>query len=59
MNFKLRPNKEKKITFEAKKKQNPVDMYFLLDLTGSMGTIKKKLETITDELMEVCKDSGK
>ena len=59
MELRLRPNNETSIPFEAKKKENPVDMYFLLDLTGSMGTIKKKLETITDELMEVCKDSGK
>ena len=51
--LKLRPNKEKKITFEAKKKDNPVDMYFLLDLTGSMTEIKKKLADITEGLMDV------
>ena len=51
--LKLRPNKEKKITFDAKKKDNPVDMYFLLDLTGSMTGIKKKLADITEGLMDV------
>ena len=59
MEIKLRPNNETPIPFKAKKKENPVDMYFLLDLTGSMGPIKTKLESITDELMEVCKDFGK
>ena len=51
--LKMRPNKEKNINFKAKKKQNPVDMYFLLDLTGSMRTIKQQLEDITEGLMEV------
>ena len=53
MHFKLRPNKEETITFEAKKKNNPVDMYFLLDLTHSMKETKENLAEITDGLIEV------
>ena len=53
LTHKLRPNKAKKIKFQAKKKDSPVDMYFLLDLTGSMSNIKNKLEDITVGLMEV------
>ena len=53
MELKLKPNNETLVTFRAKKIENPVDMYFLLDLTGSMETIKNELEDITDELMKV------
>ena len=51
--FKLRPNKERTIEIEAKKKDNPVDMYFLLDLTRSMKNVKENLAEITDGLMDV------
>ena len=53
--LKLRPNKEETVTFRAKKKENDIDMYFLLDLTSSMSKIKTKLGDITDDLMKVNK----
>ena len=49
--LKLRPKKEETVKFQAKKKENDIDMYFLLDLTSSMGKIKTKLGDITDDLM--------
>ena len=37
--LKQRPNWKNKVNFQAKKEQNAVDIYFLLDLTGKL--IKK------------------
>ena len=50
--LKLRPNMKHKLEFTAKKSENAVDIYFLLDLSGSMGLYKQQLETIPEKLVE-------
>jgi len=52
VNLKLRPNVKHKVKFTAKRAQNAVDIYFLLDLSGSMGPYKQQLETIPPRLVE-------
>ena len=53
INFKLRPNTEKKIEFQARRRQNALDMYFLLDLSSSMKASRKELISVPDELIKV------
>jgi len=47
----LRPKVKHTLKFTAKKSENAVDIYFLLDLSGSMGLYKKQLETIPEQLV--------
>jgi len=49
--LKLRPNVKHTLSFTVEKAENAVDIYFLLDLSGSMGLYKKQLETIPEELV--------
>ena len=42
-----------RLEFTASKADNPVDMYFLFDLSGSMGDKKKQLAIIAQRLAEV------
>ena len=51
--MRLRPNTEKNIPFKARRRQNALDMYFLLDLSGSMDDYRKQLETVPEKLIEV------
>jgi len=51
VNLKIRPNVKHKVKFTAKRAQNAVDIYFLLDLSGSMGPYKRQLETIPPQLV--------
>ena len=53
MSLKLRPNTEKEISFKARRKQNALDMYFLLDLSGSMENYRRQLEQVPEELIKV------
>ena len=48
----LRPKIKKTIEFTAKKKENAVDIYFLLDLSGSMNPYKKQLLSVPQELIQ-------
>ena len=52
INLKLRPKMKHILYFTAKSSVNPVDIYFLLDLTGSMKQFKKQLETIPEKLVK-------
>ena len=49
----IRPNIEHKFSFQAKKSENAVDIYFLLDVSGSMDPYKKQLEQVPEKLIEV------
>ena len=51
LKLKLRPKVKHTLNFTAKKSENAVDIYFLLDLSGSMGLYKKQLETIPEQLV--------
>lgn len=53
INFMLRPNTDKKIDFTARRRQNALDMYFLLDLSSSMKESQKELESVPEELIKV------
>ena len=47
------PTLHTRLEFTASKADNPVDMYFLFDLSGSMGDEKKQLAIIAQRLAEV------
>lgn len=51
VHLKLRPNSKLEFKFKAKKDQNAIDIYFLLDLSGSMNNYKKLLEDVPDKLI--------
>ena len=56
INVRLRPNMKHKVEFSAKKDQNPVDIYFLLDVTGSMKPYKEELTKVPDELVKTIQE---
>ena len=45
-----RPSVTNKIEFVAKRRVNPIDIYFMIDLTKSMETVKNKLATIVTNI---------
>ena len=49
----IRPNIQHTFNFRAKKSKNPVDIYFLLDVSGSMGDFKRQLEDVPEKIIEV------
>ena len=49
----IRPNIKHEFSFRAKKSENAVDIYFLLDVSGSMGDYKNELEQVPEKLIEV------
>ena len=54
--MKMRPNVKHRVDFTAKKDQNPVDIYFLLDVTGSMDPYRQQLKEVPDELVKTIKE---
>ena len=49
----IRPNTKHEFSFKAKKSENAVDIYFLLDVSGSMGPIKEQLRLVPAKLIQV------
>ena len=49
----IRPNIRHEVKFKAKKSQNAVDIYFLLDVSGSMQSIKTQLLSVPKKLIQV------
>ena len=49
----IRPNIKHEFSFRAKKSENAVDIYFLLDVSGSMEPYKRELEQVPEKLIEV------
>ena len=49
----IRPNIRHEVNFKAKKSQNAVDIYFLLDVSGSMDSIRTQLLEVPKKLIEV------
>ena len=49
----IRPNIRHEVNFSAKKSQNAVDIYFLLDVSGSMESIRTQLLDVPKKLIEV------
>ena len=45
-----RPSVTNRIEFVAKRRKNPIDIYFMIDLTKSMEDVKKKLGTIVTNI---------
>lgn len=55
-----RPSVTNRIQFVAKRRVNPIDIYFMIDLTKSMETVKDRLTNIMtnikDEIVQTTSD---
>ena len=58
--LKSRPSVKNRIEFIAQRRKNPVDIYFMIDLTKSMKEVKEHLATIVtgikDEIIKTTTD---